>query len=268
MALNERTKILQSIHEAGPDFEELSRLSKELLSSILPHVASLRIESKIPAQQNICNLPSPASRVFVVRDGLLKYERADKLIFMYEEGDLVGVEKLFFAQDARVYSEFVTIVDEYDGQAFLAKIANDPVICEIWQKYLVAQTCIVTSILSCALGKESASVPQVRVYRAGDTILAEGSPGQEVCVLLDGKAEAWLHGKQVGEILREEIFGTMAVLTGMPRTATVKASSNCTVMIMPGDQFQDLIQTRPQAAWKLLQSMARIIVDLNQRVVK
>jgi CRP/FNR family transcriptional regulator, cyclic AMP receptor protein len=259
---------MQTLHQAGPDFEKLNQISKEMLARILPQVVSLRTECKIRGKQDLYAASENASRLYVIRDGLLRHERDGRLILLYDEGDLVGVEKLYFPTETRIYSEFPTLAYAYDSRAFLTQIAQNPEILAAWQQYLVVQSCLLNSILACALSKEATFPPQIVNYRAGDTILAEGGAGQEVCLLMEGKAEVWLKGQRIGEVLKDEIFGAFAVLTNQPRTATVKAAYACTVLVMPALHFQDLIKTRPQSVWALLQSMARIIVDLNQRVVK
>jgi CRP-like cAMP-binding protein len=257
-----------TFHQAGADFGELSRRSKELVAAILPHVQPLQTEYKIPGNQELFGSGEALARLYVIRRGVMKYEQAERQILIYEEGDLVGAERLFFPSQARLSSEFVTLVDEYDGQAFLSQVAKNQAALEAWQKFLALQTCLLTSLISCALPKENTVKPQTKIFQTGETILEEGAAGEDVYMLLEGKADVWLQGRHIGEVNREEIFGALAVLTGRPRTGTVKASVRCTVMILPASQFQILIQNRPQAVWSLLKSMARIIVNLDQRVVE
>lgn len=61
-------------------------------------------------------------------------------------------------------------------------------------------------------------------------------------------------------------FGEIAALTGAPRIASVVADTPCLLAEMTAPQFLDFIARRPTASLRLLQSMARNIVVLTDRV--
>ncbi|MNZ33881.1 DNA-binding transcriptional dual regulator Crp [compost metagenome] len=67
---------------------------------------------------------------------------------------------------------------------------------------------------------------------------------------------------------KDEIFGAMAVFTGEKRSATVIASEPCTVMLIPKDQFLNLMQSNPKIAYSLVEGMARRIDLLNREVTQ
>ena len=93
---------------------------------------------------------------------------------------------------------------------------------------------------------------------------AEGTVAHEI-------AEQWLRTKQaqyhrVGDVVKDEIFGAMAVFTEERRTATVIASEPCTVMVIPKDQFLSLMRSNPRIAHSLIESMARRIDLMNKEI--
>jgi CRP-like cAMP-binding protein len=55
----------------------------------------------------------------------------------------------------------------------------------------------------------------------------------------------------------------MAVFTGEKRSATVKATSACTVLAVPREEFITLIKSHPQTTMTLIENMARRISTLN-----
>jgi CRP-like cAMP-binding protein len=71
----------------------------------------------------------------------------------------------------------------------------------------------------------------------------------------------------VGEIHEHEIFGAMAALTQSSRTATVVANTDCMLMVVPGDQFIELVKSQPRTCLALFENMAHKILALNQRLV-
>ena len=71
----------------------------------------------------------------------------------------------------------------------------------------------------------------------------------------------------LGGLLPDEIFGAIGGLTGTPRSATVVATKQTTVVVLPTDHFIELIQERPQTVLQLVKDMARKLVSLNERVV-
>ncbi|MDH5473810.1 MAG: cyclic nucleotide-binding domain-containing protein, partial [Gammaproteobacteria bacterium] len=109
--------------------------------------------------------------------------------------------------------------------------------------------------------------PEIRQYNEQDTIIEEGGTDNEVYTLLSGSADVLVKDTQVGVIKRDEIFGAIAALTGTPRTAKVVATSDCTVLVVPSDRFQDLLKKRPDTVTKLIEDMARTIVASNQKIV-
>jgi len=81
-----------------------------------------------------------------------------------------------------------------------------------------------------------------RVFAPGELIIREGEPGTEAYVITGGRCEAF---KVVGDrefSLREmragDVFGETAVLTGSPRTASVRAIDRVVVAVVPRAQLE------------------------------
>ena len=106
-----------------------------------------------------------------------------------------------------------------------------------------------------------------RRFHQGETIINEGEAAEFVYTLLEGRAEVFAADVKVGDIGTDEIFGAMAALAGTPRSATVKAATDCQVMMVARDEFYLLVNSHPQLFINLLRDMARVIVSLNEKVV-
>lgn len=101
-------------------------------------------------------------------------------------------------------------------------------------------------------------------FSKGEVIIEQGDSADYVYTLLEGNAEAIVEGTKVGSINADEIFGALAVFTRQPRNATVIATSHCTVMAVPKDEFMDLMEHQPRVCLSLIEEMAATINQLNQ----
>jgi CRP/FNR family cyclic AMP-dependent transcriptional regulator len=91
---------------------------------------------------------------------------------------------------------------------------------------------------------------------AGNTIVAEGKPGRELLVILDGKATCRVKGKKLAHFGPGEFFGEMSLLDKGSRSATVIADSDMELLVLDGQEFRSLIEASPGVAWKMLVVMA------------
>jgi CRP-like cAMP-binding protein len=95
-----------------------------------------------------------------------------------------------------------------------------------------------------------------RTFPAGETVTREGSSGVGFFVVESGTAEVTVDGQPRGTIGPGDHFGEIALLTGSERTATIVAQSELHCYGMTTWDFKPLVETNPNIAWKLLQSMA------------
>jgi hypothetical protein len=73
--------------------------------------------------------------------------------------------------------------------------------------------------------------PQVRHLKAAAVLCEQGEPGTSIFLLLDGMLEAQVDGKSVATIGPGAILGERAYLEGGARTATLRATTACTVAV-------------------------------------
>jgi CRP-like cAMP-binding protein len=99
-------------------------------------------------------------------------------------------------------------------------------------------------------------------YEPGSTIVQEGAKGDELFVLLDGKASVSRDGKMLTRLTAGDSFGEMTVIDGRPRTATVIADGPVDCLALKQKDFKALLEGDPTLAWNLLGSLtARIRLD-------
>ena len=81
------------------------------------------------------------------------------------------------------------------------------------------------------------SAPHWLRLRKGATLVAQGDPGYELYLLLDGVLAVEIDGVTVTELGPGAVVGEVALLEGGRRTATLRAVTGCRVAAVPGDRI-------------------------------
>ncbi|MGH7917242.1 MAG: cyclic nucleotide-binding domain-containing protein [Candidatus Binataceae bacterium] len=93
----------------------------------------------------------------------------------------------------------------------------------------------------------------VQKFGAGEVIVREGDQGDSIYIIRAGKVEVVASardGKQVHirDLTRPAFFGEIALMTGEPRNATIRARSDAELLEITRDGFTQLFQAHPDAA--------------------
>jgi CRP-like cAMP-binding protein len=98
--------------------------------------------------------------------------------------------------------------------------------------------------------------------RSGFLLMREGRPGREFFVLIDGTVEVTRKGKKISELGGGDWFGEIALLTKVPRTATVTATSAVRALVLTDRAFRQLVESMPSIGIKVLASVGeRLAAD-------
>ena len=79
--------------------------------------------------------------------------------------------------------------------------------------------------------------PVFQKLRAGQTLVEQGAPGDELFLLFDGRMVVEIDGEPVAEVGPGAILGEMALLQGGRRTATLRTVTPCRVAVVPVDRI-------------------------------
>jgi CRP/FNR family transcriptional regulator, cyclic AMP receptor protein len=87
-------------------------------------------------------------------------------------------------------------------------------------------------------------------FAAGDVILREGDPGSEMMIVTSGKvsvSQRTANGEvtlaQLGE---KAVIGEVSVITGIPRTGTVVALDDVSVVCFSAETIHSIIESSPK----------------------
>ena len=90
---------------------------------------------------------------------------------------------------------------------------------------------------------------------AGKVLAQQGKPGWEFIFIVDGEARVEKGGKIIRQLAGGDFFGEVALIDGKPRTASVTAETNMTVLIVHKTSFDHLLDTIPGLQKKILISL-------------
>lgn len=90
----------------------------------------------------------------------------------------------------------------------------------------------------------------------GRVLTREGDTGHEFFVILEGTAEVRHGGRKVRTLGPGDFLGEIALLTQLPRTATVTAATPLDVLVITAREFRSLLAHAPKVQTKVLEALA------------
>jgi CRP-like cAMP-binding protein len=84
----------------------------------------------------------------------------------------------------------------------------------------------------------------------------EGSTGKEFVVLVEGEADVLRDGNLVAGLGPGDFVGEIALVTGQPRTATVRTRGPSRVLVIGAREFRTLLRDVPSIQTRVLMAVA------------
>jgi CRP-like cAMP-binding protein len=116
--------------------------------------------------------------------------------------------------------------------------------------------------------KELRLISQLATYLeepAGTVLTAEGRPGHEFIIVLDGEIEVRQGSKVIAVRGPGSYVGEIALLDHRPRTATVVAKTPVKISVIGQREFAGLLAEVPELSQQLLATVARRLSDLDEQ---
>lgn len=108
-------------------------------------------------------------------------------------------------------------------------------------------------------------------FKPKDIIFCEYEPGNTFYFLIEGRIKVTKitadKEKTLDILMPGEIFGEMAILEEAPRSATMVALDEVKVLEFNKENFQSLMQAKPELAIKLIKIFAKRIYDQKRRLM-
>ncbi|MCK4936838.1 MAG: Crp/Fnr family transcriptional regulator [Elusimicrobiales bacterium] len=104
-----------------------------------------------------------------------------------------------------------------------------------------------------------------RIYLKGETVFTQGDIGRALFIIVSGKITLTVFDKetkktkQIAEVHPGEMFGEMALLEEMPRTATATAAEDTKVLMMFNSKLENLFLSKPKIGIIIATQLAKVM---------
>lgn len=107
-------------------------------------------------------------------------------------------------------------------------------------------------------------------FGSGDVLFSQGDDGDSAYIIVDGEADVLIETNDgpltVARFGKNDIVGEIAILTDVPRTATVRASTKLDTMVISKELFFRLVMEFPQIAVEIMRELAKRLEATNTRL--
>jgi len=105
-----------------------------------------------------------------------------------------------------------------------------------------------------------------RSLKKGQALFREGEPGDEMFIIRAGgivvsKAVTGRVEQVLARMGAGDFFGEMALFDRSPRSATVQAESDCTLLVLDRDHLQRLVDQDPRAAAAFFRALVQVFIE-------
>ncbi len=94
---------------------------------------------------------------------------------------------------------------------------------------------------------------------AGKVMAKEGDRGREFFVLIEGEADVTKGDRSINTMKEGDFFGEIALVTKMPRTASVTATTDVRVLVITERDFGALLKRSPEVGRGVAEALAERI---------
>jgi len=112
--------------------------------------------------------------------------------------------------------------------------------------------------------RKVADLADVARFMAGATLVKQGVVGDSFYVVLTGQAKVIANKRTLNRLLPGDHFGEISLLDGGPRSASVVAETEMTLVIITQKDFLAMLNKDPEITVCLLEGMARTVRRLDR----
>ncbi len=112
-----------------------------------------------------------------------------------------------------------------------------------------------------------------QLFAPEEIIFREGDRGERFYIILSGEVEIWKHEEQLGEQLLTiqqpgEMFGEMALVDELPRSATAIARGHVRALYLTRERLDEVLNASSSVGRSLLRSLAAIVRESNRHYLE
>lgn len=237
----------------------VSFLSDEDLENMIPAFR----EEKFKLGQTICKAGEPGNSFYVIYAGKARIvgfdsEGKETTLSTVSKGDHFGEQMLLAGEPSeftvRASGSLVTL--SLAREHFVEALEKRPELRHYFEDYLsdislrsFIRQCTLFSPLDPKELRRFMDGFKSLTINAGDYIVREGEEGDAFYLLRSGEVEVIKDshgGKVINRLMQGQFFGELALLTGVPRAASVRAVSEVDLYRLNKEDFDQIITSVPQ----------------------
>lgn len=120
--------------------------------------------------------------------------------------------------------------------------------------------------------QEASQVTTERHFRAGQVILEQDAEGEALHLITRGvvrvsRVSLGSRERVMGDVYAPAVVGETAVLGGGERSATVRALSDVTTLMLYRTHFQQILRRHPDVLWNLSAMLVQRVTFLNDELI-
>ncbi len=109
--------------------------------------------------------------------------------------------------------------------------------------------------------------PLHKSFSAGEKIFEQDGTDGHLCILVKGELQVQRDGRTVGVVAEPgAILGEMSLILGVPYTASVLATSDATLAVIPREKLKEVVGRIPAFSVRMMRTLARRLQQTNQRL--
>ena len=141
---------------------------------------------------------------------------------------------------------------------------NSPAIPPEVRKLLLSMSFLNVEDNPNAIIDDISKVLHMRMFSKGDFIMRQGEVARAVFFIVKGTIEIINDDGEItfAELSSGAYFGEIGIMFNMKRTATVVAKTNCTLVVMTGDELKSVLKNYPAAEKSMQKAAHQRVTDL------
>jgi CRP-like cAMP-binding protein len=104
--------------------------------------------------------------------------------------------------------------------------------------------------------------------KAGRDLTVQGQPGREFMIIAEGEATVRRNGRVIAHFKPGDFFGELALIAGVPRTATVTADTDMVVEALNRREFSSMLDESAKIAKKVLVGAVKRLHQIEEGIVR
>jgi len=201
----------------------------------------------------------PGDRYLLCSDGLADYLDDTTVLGRFLAGDVDGIPSTLveYANSAGGQDNISVVVVRAHPTEDMSETTE-----EILTKQAALRAVFLFEDLTLTHLQRVMNVSELVERPAGRTLVREGEPASELHHVISGRLGVFRKGERVGTIEAGELAG--ATLLFRPRAArcTLKTETECELLVIDREQFQDLLRRRPWLGVHILNHLGSSMCDM------